>query len=495
MEELHALQHELDSWKCCTHGIRGECILVTKPVVCNKALSRFGFSLAETDPDVLTLFVTDNDALYCQNDDIIAFVEIVLRLIREHESIKCFCFRWVHIDILGPILGSLAARSDVRELILNTIRYRRGDDAYTQPYGGIATFPSTTEDYKIGTPMGTAAMILKVVRQAQSLEVFEFKQEVIHADVAIELGRELAKKRSLKTLSLGPRCRNVLSSYVSTLDAMQPADKVCNLKSVTLCGDIYHDRSCDSLLSNASITYLDLSGCVYVGYPMCCSGMLIDPFLQELANTLSRNSSVKVLILKNKGFGQEGAEALGRLMVSNTTIRTLDISRNALGTDECTALAGGLRMARGLREVIMKGCHITPTGAMAMYEALRENQFNISVVFGTGFTLTKRMLELDMLVPRIRREFPMNSDEMLGGSSLLMQPQHFKEITLEWNNGNYFPLDKLCTFLQQDGVLVESMSLDLSNLSRDLVQQLAGCLQRRKGIQALSVNNYGETDE
>ncbi|XP_064461840.1 uncharacterized protein LOC135372050 [Ornithodoros turicata] len=334
-----------------------------------QVLSCCSVYLTETERGVLTLFSTGDIPITSRNA---GHVEVLLRTIDEHDSIKYFCFRVVNIDILHCILGSLAVRSDVRRIILNNTGYNGDSYHLLGSYDCVTTFPSSSEGFKLRTPMTTATVLLSMVRKATSLEVFHIDQlDIKNDDGAVELGVELAKKRSLRTLSLGTgSCTEVSFSYVSTLDAMQSADKdqACNLNSLTLWALCAQSRMLyDFWLSNIAIAHENLSICHNDTGVTAHQRILYDEVVM-LANTLSRNSNVEVVVLGNVSFSMEGSVALGRLMVTNTAIRTIDISGSSLGTAQCIALADGLRLAKVLQELSWK---IVTSHAWGQWESVK----------------------------------------------------------------------------------------------------------------------------
>ncbi|XP_064461846.1 uncharacterized protein LOC135372055 [Ornithodoros turicata] len=504
MEELFSLRKELDLQKCCSHGTREECILPNKLLLWNKVLWCCGVYLTETEPGVLTLFSTRDIPITSRNA---ASLEILLRIIGEHDSIKYVCFRRVDIGTLKRILGSLGIRSDVREFILECAYFNEDMSPTLGSYAFEEMSPAVIkdfEDFQFMTTQTIATMILSTVRKASSLEVFHL-DEPVKDDVAVELGMELAKKRSLKTLSLGPRCTDVSFSYIFTLHAMRSADKqqACNLNSLTLCALCIERRGVPSyLLPYTVIANRNMSRCLNHTGTTDDQSLLDDEVLM-LANALSGNSNIEVLVLRDVRFSLGGAAALSQLMVTNTALRTIDISGSSLGTDECIALADGLRLATVLKEFIMEECYLTLTGAIRMCEAVRENKSCITVSFGEICSFRNQMtrsdyVELALTDPRGKIRFfwdACSAATIICAESLLMQPQHVNKIVLNGETGHDFPADGFCAFLEQEGTLVDELHFYLSDPAFNLVRKLAECLQRRNGIQALTLTCYEEYDE
>ncbi|XP_064468314.1 uncharacterized protein LOC135379011 [Ornithodoros turicata] len=498
--ELVTLFNKLRSSKCCKGRRTKECVLLNSLLTWNKVLWCSGFSLTETDPGVLTMSSSDICPVTMRGA---AFLEMSTHLISEHKSIKYFCFHRIEVDILERILASLESRSDVRGFILGTTYDDRRPSSFLGSYESPINPLTTLWFRQITEAVTSATMILRMVRQATSLEVFHIEEGSVRNDAAVQLGCELAKKPSLETLLLTEFCREVSTSYIATLRAMEPADrvKIWNVSSLTLRGCTADQcrQLCGLLVSNTIITYLNLSGTysrtsAYEDeYDFGVESALGDEGVVMLADALSRNSTISVLVLQDVGFHQEGAAALGRLIVINTVIHTLDISRNELGTDECIALASGLQFARFLKELIIEKCDVTRSGAMRISEALLANKSCRRVSFGQVSLLKDNMSQLDCVQLALRNtpgriQFMWDTASVLSGHILLGHPQHVKKIIVECGGrGIDFPPDRLCAFLEQDGTVVDKMRLILNNPSYALGQRLAGCLRRKNGLRCLSL--------
>ncbi|XP_064467815.1 uncharacterized protein LOC135378661 [Ornithodoros turicata] len=496
--EFLRLHNKSFSSKCCHHGTTTECILLNNLLVWNKVLWCSGFTLTETDPGVLTLFSCDGDLVTVRSA---TSLNMSAALISEHKSIKYFCFREIDVNVLVRILAELVKRSDVRGFVLGSTY----DGGTRFPFLGS---PLNTGPQQVEYAMSSAMMISTMVRMATSLEELQIQDASIRNDAAVALGRELAKKPSLKTLFLSELCREVAISYISTLHAMDPVNRVrvWHVCSLTLrgCNAIQCKQLCNLLVSNTTITYLNLSG-IYrrafdnkADYSHRRENALCDEGVLMLADTLRRAGSVTILVLRNVGFSKEGAAALGRLMVTNTVVRTLDISENELGMEECIALANGLRLARVLKEFIMEKCDVTRSGAVSILEAVRTNEPCTRVTFGNAFAFRDNMFQLDFVQVFLNNypesmAFLWEIDVVETGQVLLTDLQHVRQIVLKCDRD--FPVDTFCAFLQHDGTVVDELRLVLDNASSYIVVQLARSLQRMSGLRSLSLLMNGGTNE
>ena len=64
-----------------------------------------------------------------------------------------------------------------------------------------------------------------------------------------------------------------------------------------------------------------------------------------------KNVGLKFLNLAWNGFANSGAEHLGKALVINRTLRTLDISNNRIGIDGVKCFVKGLQQNEGLATI------------------------------------------------------------------------------------------------------------------------------------------------
>lgn len=128
---------------------------------------------------------------------------------------------------------------------------------------------------------------------------------------------------------------------ITDADAKRLADTIAHntqLEELYLSG---HHLSADALQAFAD--------CIAVNKTLkhLCVGndALGDDGVATLCAGIARNSSsvLQVWDLEHKSVSSAGAAALGKLLESNTALRTLTLSRNALGDDAVGALLAGLR--------------------------------------------------------------------------------------------------------------------------------------------------------
>ena len=200
-------------------------------------------------------------------------------------------------------------------------------------------------------------------------------------------------------------------SYIST--QLRPSD-VCNVRylSFEACGldvqEVYANSPtallCHALCSNRSVTDLNLadnrigsSHDVSVSFRRLLSsnnrllrldlshnplGFQCRPapssssrVTSAIAMGLVLNTNLRSLSLSDCGLQPKGVESLGRALLTNSSLRELDISRNSGVTRYgAVALGKGLEVNTGLEILNAKGCSIGMCGATALAKMLRVNK-------------------------------------------------------------------------------------------------------------------------
>jgi len=103
----------------------------------------------------------------------------------------------------------------------------------------------------------------------------------------------------------------------------------------------------------------------------CKNRQELDPLLQSIRGSSKRPilSLQHCMLPKDVGKAMEALVAI----LPEGKIRTLDLSYNAIGSEEGVALAGALRKNKSLTHLDLYGNNIGPEGCSALAEALSEN--------------------------------------------------------------------------------------------------------------------------
>lgn len=149
--------------------------------------------------------------------------------------------------------------------------------------------------------------------------------------------------------------------------------------------------------------------------------MLSEEGAKLLLNGLCANTTIKVLDLKGNNLRSTGAEALGKLLARNKTLRRLVLEWNALGMwDEAfSILCEGLASNTCLTQLDLRNNQINHQGAAELSLALKRNS---------------TVQELDLR---------WNNIGLLGGRSVLEALQHNRTLVQLEMAGNNIPSDTL----------------------------------------------------
>jgi Ran GTPase-activating protein (RanGAP) involved in mRNA processing and transport len=100
-----------------------------------------------------------------------------------------------------------------------------------------------------------------------------------------------------------------------------------------------------------------------------------------VAEGLGANTSLQVLrILGDHTLGDAGAEALGRAMSINTTLKVLTLSSCSIGSRGVAGLVDGLRANRTLEDLGIGNNKVGEGGAEALKQALMDNALSVRLI-------------------------------------------------------------------------------------------------------------------
>lgn len=210
-----------------------------------------------------------------------------------------------------------------------------------------------------------------------------------------------------------------------------------------------------TFLQNAIVKELLLSDC-----------MLSEEGAIALLTGLISNTSLKVLDLKGNNLRAGGAEVLGKLLAQNNALNRLVLEWNALGVwDEAFSLfCEGLASNVSLRHLDLRNNQISHHGASELALALKRNS-------------TLEVLDLRW-----------NNIGLLGGRSLLEAMQKNKSIVQLEMAGNNIPSDALKALEQSTECNSDRQTSQRENRSRtQVLSKEIQMLKEKKGRQFLSL--------
>jgi len=134
-------------------------------------------------------------------------------------------------------------------------------------------------------------------------------------------------------------------------------------------GGLDHIRT---LLSDASVTGMDLSGC-RIGKQ---GG-------QAIGKALETNSTLRTLNLINCNIGEQAGQAIGKALETNSTLRNLDLNGCDIGEQAGKAIAKALESNSTLRTLDLFECGVGHQAGQAFANALQTN--STLTFLGLGF--------------------------------------------------------------------------------------------------------------
>eukprot|EP00802_Teleaulax_amphioxeia_P004993 Tamp_04997.p1 GENE.Tamp_04997~~Tamp_04997.p1 ORF type:complete len:546 (-),score=117.47 Tamp_04997:1014-2651(-) len=145
-------------------------------------------------------------------------------------------------------------------------------------------------------------------------------------------------------------------------------------------GDVGMISMAEALMGNATVTWLDISGCnvgpkgvsalaPWIGKSpvlqtlwAASNPLLGDRGCTELAAGLKTNTILAKLDLSNCSVGAQGCTAVVKALQSNPSLRELRLALNNYGDEGATAVAHVLKDMRNLQELDLAGSNVRETG-------------------------------------------------------------------------------------------------------------------------------------
>lgn len=183
-----------------------------------------------------------------------------------------------------------------------------------------------------------------------------------------------------------------------------------------------------------------------------------------LLNHLAAHRHASTLVLSYASLTQLGLEEIGRFLVDNPHIRTLDLRGNLIQGRGAMGLANGIRVNRSLKSLILKGNAIgkDSAGIASLCTALKCN-FNITHV-----------------------DFRNNNINNVGArhiGEMLINNTSITHIDISWNNFNFDGGLHILEGLKHNTTLVDCQ-LSGSKCGENTVHEVAAHLRRNRSIAA-----------
>ena len=184
----------------------------------------------------------------------------------------------------------------------------------------------------------------------------------------------------------------------------------CKLFSETLFTELAH-------FFGKSLDLVDINFQLYCGY-------VIERFRCILFLALRVNTSLTSLNLSRNSIGDEGANSLSQALRVNTSLTTLNLSYNSIGDEGANFLSQALRVNTSLTSLNLSANYIRDEGANSLTQALRVNtsltSLNLShnSIRGEGANFLSQALRVNTSLTSLNLSYNSTGDE---GANFLSQ--------------------------------------------------------------------------
>lgn len=261
---------------------------------------------------------------------------------------------------------SLALSTDAVQC-LHLVRNIEPFDGYGILGRGLKTTNSLKKLRLTTTTIGEtdAAFVSEGLAQNNSLDTIEFRWSTFLPGTVARLAQGFKKKRSLKSVDFfgcSLRDNDLAEIFSSVRD--HPS-----LQNLLLNGNKFGERgslevakmlACEGCpLSKLDLSFQRLEGeRIHVG---------------KLAESLGKNTSLRILDLTCDGLDDVDAAMLSNAMVQNRTIRELFLARNKFTDKGITTIAHKLPAMKGLKKLSLWGNRFGEKGARALLNGIANN--------------------------------------------------------------------------------------------------------------------------
>lgn len=438
------------------------CWVLNKLIELNELVSRGRFQLVEEHACEVTL-CSWNTVSY--NSESLSH-QLVLFLLVCHPCIAHLNLGHVSQKMMKEILSAISKRSNIRSFSISKVMW-------TGATCGLGWG-------KRASPCGVEQSILNVVDNSHLLSKFEMNEDKMWPSDAEKLGLVLSRKTSLKKLSL----RNEYAIRVYLENCNRHPQGAVNVEHIcfTNCNSDSMMQLAEILMKNTTISYLDLSGTMWLSF-----GCSHDDGVIAIAKALHSNQSVRTLILVNINIGPRGLKALAAMIIENKTLKCLDVSQNHIPPEECMCFADAARTTKTLKVLRLHDCRICFEGVRNLLLGLKENRSGLSMDFGNHWSIDCTPFEvLDLIIEEKVERVPFN---WTAGTMKKIGhiPEWCRKVSISLANDNLRAdrLSELKQYLEKASARVSTLHVRCSEGSEQVCLRLANLLSRPGTIEEL----------
>lgn len=264
------------------------------------------------------------------------------------------------------LLKALAGNRTIREIILARNGFDDKDCKYVARL--LHANPCLVSIDLSGNFIGPdgALLIADALKQNERLESIYLQGNRFHASGTLAFAEMLSVNRSLRHLDLG--FNKLQSAGATFLSRALQSNRGLHTISLDL-NEIGFEGSlmlADVLRVNKHLTHVHIP-----------RNNIGDKGVVWLCSALLDNRQVRMLDLGGNNIGlsrdNTGAEAIARLLRSNSTLRDLNLDTNLIGDDGAKHIAAALRDNTTLERLVLSSCSIGLEGIRAFADALPHN--------------------------------------------------------------------------------------------------------------------------
>lgn len=449
----------IDFETACTYENDGICWLLSNLSPWNKFLFPLCLELVETQPGKLCLRSVNLGGRKFSHVDVLYDGAWVFAWLPSHHRCVqaiCLCETILFQKPAFTLKSGIGSSANLRHLTLK---------------GGYSTRYDAIE-------------LSEALEPLTNLEVFEFVKLDVISDSLPKVLSNLLLRNSRSLVKVGFK-RNAFSkrSTSSLLSALTQCTALVELSISEIPLTEPHVKIMAALLHEAKLLK-KLSLCL-------CFGEDVD--LARIAKALEHNMSLQELKLE---ACKANLVTLFRSLVTNTTLRLLDLDKCTMSGSSTTALANALRQNKGLRSLAMEHCSVDNgmaaklAGAIIQNDVLETLELTENMVSALGITAFCTALKKNHTLKRVSFGMFHATDAERGDlARLLNQSDCYGRIAMPWADAD---LPHLTAALLVPSQSPSELSLnEIADLSKALVCELFDTLGSNTAVRTLKVEVRG----
>jgi Ran GTPase-activating protein (RanGAP) involved in mRNA processing and transport len=215
--------------------------------------------------------------------------------------------------------------------------------------------------------------------------------------------------------------------------------------------------------------------------------------VQQIADELALNTTLKCLDLSWNNFGDDGAVAIAKALRINKSLEILNLACNKIGNKGTEAIAGALLVNRSLRCLDLSGHHIGVDGAVAIASSLQTNKsleilhLNGNKIGSTGAAAIADALKMNKSLRELHLKYAkLGDDGIVAIAQMLRLNDTLRTLGLRGNEISTEALTWLADALEINTKLA-TLALGSCSVNDEGAGILAGALNFNAALTTLSL--------